>query len=155
MDGAISYFISWSLFLVCTRVSLPIMTAYPLEKEQRFSLGLTLCSTKKVSPHYRGVHEDCYHCVLTIRGITHLHKETFLKLKARVDCHYPDSCVILSMVRRQRGCSSVGRALEWHSRGRRFDPDQLHHIFLSHLRLPRFNDPISRGRVSCRSQRHP
>src|SRR3989304_8469011 len=24
------------------------------------------------------------------------------------------------------GCSSVGRALEWHSRGRRFDPDQLH-----------------------------
>ena len=26
------------------------------------------------------------------------------------------------------GCSSVGRALEWHSRGRRFDPDQLHHF---------------------------
>jgi putative endonuclease len=26
------------------------------------------------------------------------------------------------------GCSSVGRALEWHSRGRRFDPDQLHHL---------------------------
>ena len=26
------------------------------------------------------------------------------------------------------GCSSVGRALEWHSRGRRFDPDQLHQI---------------------------
>ena len=24
------------------------------------------------------------------------------------------------------GCSSVGRALEWHSRGRQFDPDQLH-----------------------------
>ena len=27
----------------------------------------------------------------------------------------------------RRGCSSVGRALEWHSRGRRFDPAQLHH----------------------------
>ena len=26
-----------------------------------------------------------------------------------------------------RGYSSVGRALEWHSRGRRFDPDYLHH----------------------------
>ena len=25
------------------------------------------------------------------------------------------------------GCSSVGRALEWHSRGQRFDPAQLHH----------------------------
>ena len=26
------------------------------------------------------------------------------------------------------GHSSVGRALEWHSRGRRFDPDWLHHL---------------------------
>ena len=26
------------------------------------------------------------------------------------------------------GCSSLGRALEWHSRGSRFDPDHLHHI---------------------------
>ena len=26
------------------------------------------------------------------------------------------------------GYSSVGRALEWHSRGRRFDPDYLHHV---------------------------
>ncbi len=26
------------------------------------------------------------------------------------------------------GCSSAGRALEWHSRGREFDPRQLHHI---------------------------
>src|SRR5690606_27749777 len=26
----------------------------------------------------------------------------------------------------KRGHSSVGRALEWHSRGRRFDPDWLH-----------------------------
>ena len=25
------------------------------------------------------------------------------------------------------GCSSLGRALEWHSRGSRFDPDHLHH----------------------------
>ena len=25
-----------------------------------------------------------------------------------------------------RGCSSLGRALEWHSRGSRFDPDHLH-----------------------------
>ena len=25
------------------------------------------------------------------------------------------------------GRSSAGRALEWHSRGRRFDPDRLHH----------------------------
>ncbi len=29
---------------------------------------------------------------------------------------------------RTRGCSSDGRALEWHSRGRRFDPAQLHQI---------------------------
>ncbi len=27
------------------------------------------------------------------------------------------------------GRSSVGRALEWHSRGRRFDPDRLHFVF--------------------------
>ena len=26
------------------------------------------------------------------------------------------------------GCSSIGRALEWHSGGRRFDPDQLHQL---------------------------
>ncbi len=26
-----------------------------------------------------------------------------------------------------RGCSSVGRALAWHARGRRFESDQLHH----------------------------
>lgn len=32
----------------------------------------------------------------------------------------------LHEIRHSRGCSSVGRALEWHSRGRRFDPDQLH-----------------------------
>jgi hypothetical protein len=29
------------------------------------------------------------------------------------------------------GCSSVGRALEWHSRGLRFDPAQLHIVSLS------------------------
>ena len=27
------------------------------------------------------------------------------------------------------GCSSAGRALEWHSRGREFDPRQLHHEY--------------------------
>ncbi len=32
------------------------------------------------------------------------------------------------MPRKKWGHSSVGRALEWHSRGRRFDPDWLHHI---------------------------
>ena len=26
------------------------------------------------------------------------------------------------------GLSSAGRALAWHARGRRFDPDSLHHI---------------------------
>ena len=26
-----------------------------------------------------------------------------------------------------RGCSSLGRALEWHSRGKGFDPPHLHH----------------------------
>lgn len=34
------------------------------------------------------------------------------------------------------GCSSDGRALEWHSRGRRFDPAQLHQISLE-LPTPR------------------
>ena len=29
----------------------------------------------------------------------------------------------------QGGCSSVGRALAWHARGRRFESDQLHHYF--------------------------
>src|SRR3989304_7811919 len=43
----------------------------------------------------------------------HLHQSIILELPV----FYP----ILSW-----GCSSVGRALEWHSRGRRFDPDQLH-----------------------------
>src|SRR4029434_916941 len=31
--------------------------------------------------------------------------------------------------RQMWGRSSAGRALEWHSRGRRFDPDRLHQIF--------------------------
>ena len=35
--------------------------------------------------------------------------------------------IITSLVYRgQWGRSSVGRALEWHSRGRQFDPDRLH-----------------------------
>ncbi len=29
------------------------------------------------------------------------------------------------------GYSSVGRALEWHSRGRQFDPDYLHQISIN------------------------
>ena len=34
----------------------------------------------------------------------------------------------------RRGCSSVGRALEWHSRGRGFDSPQLHHGIRRSLR---------------------
>jgi hypothetical protein len=41
-----------------------------------------------------------------------------------IDTPYP----ICYKGQRKRGCSSVGRALEWHSRGRQFDPDQLHHV---------------------------
>ena len=33
-----------------------------------------------------------------------------------------------------RGCSSVGRAPDLHSGGRRFDPDQLHQLVEKHLR---------------------
>ena len=33
------------------------------------------------------------------------------------------------------GRSSAGRALEWHSRGRRFDPDRLHHPSLWNLQI--------------------
>ncbi len=36
------------------------------------------------------------------------------------------SASINHMIRRFRGCSSVGRAPDLHSGGRRFDPDQLH-----------------------------
>src|SRR5258708_28090259 len=32
-------------------------------------------------------------------------------------------------------CGAVGSALPWHGRGRRFDPDQVHHIF-NHLQIP-------------------
>ena len=34
--------------------------------------------------------------------------------------------IIFCRQRNMRGCSSLGRALEWHSRGSRFDPDHLH-----------------------------
>ena len=37
-----------------------------------------------------------------------------------------------------RGCSSPGRALEWHSRGKGFDPPHLHHWTLSNIFLPTF-----------------
>ena len=43
------------------------------------------------------------------------------------------------------GCSSVGRALEWHSRGRRFDPDQLHHL-LTLISMPCLPHSFSEGR---------
>ena len=33
----------------------------------------------------------------------------------------------------KRACSSIGRALPWHGRGRRFEPDQVH--FANPLRL--------------------
>ena len=33
------------------------------------------------------------------------------------------------------GCSSVGRALEWHSRGQRFDPAYLHFYFFNYLEI--------------------
>ena len=29
----------------------------------------------------------------------------------------------------QWACGAVGSALPWHGRGRRFDPDQVHHFF--------------------------
>ena len=67
------------------------------------------------------------------------------------------------------GCSSAGRALEWHSRGRQFDPDQLHHLkthqkfrlnaagkpsersaFLF-LRQPASSQPDSRSAFLCHS----
>ena len=39
------------------------------------------------------------------------------------------SCAIILKSKMTRGRSSAGRALEWHSRGHRFDPDRLHHKF--------------------------
>ena len=55
------------------------------------------------------------------------------------------------------GCSSAGRALEWHSRGRRFDPVQLHHfIFYSELlqsTAQRENGRIDRPTVRSPSAR--
>jgi hypothetical protein len=33
---------------------------------------------------------------------------------------------IIYLVPHTRGLSSAGRALAWHARGRRFDPDSLH-----------------------------
>ena len=35
-----------------------------------------------------------------------------------------------------RGYSSAGRALEWHSRGQRFDPAYLHHFWRETLKVP-------------------
>lgn len=47
---------------------------------------------------------------------------TFSIAFANICKHYINYKVILIW-----GRSSPGRALEWHSRGSRFDPDRLHH----------------------------
>ena len=39
---------------------------------------------------------------------------------------------------RSWACGAAGSALPWHGRGRRFDPDQVHHIF-NYLQIPRFS----------------
>ena len=36
-------------------------------------------------------------------------------------------CELLAIVKGNGGHSSAGRALQWHCRGRRFDPAWLHH----------------------------
>src|SRR4029077_9967002 len=48
--------------------------------------------------------------------------------------------LVFSFTRLRRvvwACGAVGSALPWHGRGRRFDPDQVHHIF-NNLRLSFF-----------------
>ena len=44
-----------------------------------------------------------------------------MKFECKFDSHY--YCLLIKY---KWGRSSVGRALEWHSRGRRFDPVRLH-----------------------------
>ena len=55
--------------------------------------------------------------------------------KANLHLHIRKRCVILSLAEDESrlaasptiwGCSSLGRALEWHSRGKGFDPPHLH-----------------------------
>ena len=41
-----------------------------------------------------------------------------------------------------RGCSSAGRALEWHSRGQGFDPPQLHHKTHANSNGPALRGPF-------------
>jgi hypothetical protein len=36
---------------------------------------------------------------------------------------------VRSPVPNQWACGAAGSALPWHGRGRRFDPDQVHHLF--------------------------
>src|SRR5687768_9618614 len=77
--------------------------------------------------------------------------------RSAVECaaltEFPDSGNVSE--RASWGCSSIGRALEWHSRGRRFDPDQLHQLpnislktaaerppFLSLEKLRKFRQPL-------------
>ena len=61
----------------------------------------------------------CYHCTISARPNQ---EKNFLKKWQKQFTNTDESCIIT----KQWGCSSVGRALEWHSRGRRFDPDHLH-----------------------------
>ena len=50
-----------------------------------------------------------------------------MALFATISLLFITQTFITSLVYRgQWGRSSVGRALEWHSRGRQFDPDRLH-----------------------------
>ena len=59
-----------------------------------------------------------------------------------------------------RGYSSVGRAFEWHSKGRRFDPDYLHHARTNPNRgslasEARHLTPRGRSRLSPPRGQHP
>ena len=61
--------------------------------------------------------------------------------RLKVSKHHKNTCLFLAFMLyllSTWGYSSVGRALEWHSRGRRFDPDYLHHEsadFISGFRI--------------------
>lgn len=49
-------------------------------------------------------------------------------------------------VRSAWGCSSVGRALPWHGRGRGFDPRRFHHLFRGRSSIGRARASQARGR---------
>ena len=46
--------------------------------------------------------------------------------KARIAIKILDICTCFDIIKKPWGCSSTGRALEWHSRGKGFDPPHLH-----------------------------